>query len=240
MEIRKVFFNRMRNDAHYQFHRETLDLLDKLRAGFQMDVHTLEAIESYRKTIQLEDEAFKKITKSALTEKIRLLDVSRDAYYAALRAMNKSRCLDPDPLISDAAHRIQVVLDAYGNIGDKPLHEQTSAIDNLLRDLNKEVYKTDIQTADIKNWIADLERQNTALETLVKERYSEAAAKTHVKMKEARAQVNEAYNVIAKRINSLVTIQIPKPYENFVNTLNEVISRYMVKPQHHHNGETDE
>jgi hypothetical protein len=235
MKISKFHLAHLRNDAHFQFHSEAADLLARLQSGFQLDVHTISAISDYKNLLQREDEALKKIVKSPLTEKIHKLDVLRDAHYTALLAMNKSRCLDLSASIADAALRIQIVLDTYGNVTQKTINEQTSAIFNLLQELNSSKYAADVQAVGIKNWITDLGNQNTALENLVKERYDEAGAKTGIVLRQARSETDAAYYVIVERINAFLVVQTPAPYENFVNTLNVVIAKYAVKKHHRHN-----
>jgi len=239
LKINGIELKILRNNAHFQFNTEVADLLVLLKSGFQMDVYTLEAIDKHKNMLLLEDAALKKIVKSPLTEKIHRLDAARDAHYAALRAMAKSQCLDEAKDIADAALRINVVLDTYGNIPQMPLNEQTSAVVNLLQELNGAEYAADVQKIGVKDWVIGLANRNAALETLVKERYDKEASKTHIVLRQARSDVDTAYRKIVKRIDALIELQTPKPYEKFVNTLNEVIAKYKVK-HHHRRKESEE
>jgi len=243
MKINKIDLKALHNDSHFQFNCEARDLAFKLKTGFQLDVQTEAAIENYRSMILREDEALKKVVKSALTEKINEADRARDKVFSSLAEFNRATCNHFKPSLSEPAKRLRVVFDTFGNVAKKPLNEETSLIHNLCQELKSAKYKDDCKSSGISDWVDELKNRNDDYIDLVKQRYNEAAQKSQIVMKDARRGVDTAYLTVVERINAFVVLQDSTPYESFVNTLNIVIARYTVKKHHrrgNHEGEYEE
>jgi hypothetical protein len=183
------------------------------------------------------DEALKKIVKSEFTAKIHEADKARDEIYVGMAEMNAAALKHFSPEIRDAAGRLKIVFDTYGNVASKPLNEETSAIYNILQELRGK-YAVDVATVGIGQWVAELENRNKAFENLVKERFDETAARTDIVLKEARAKLDDAYRTITEMVNALAVVEGVAAYEQFIRTLNAVIAKYAVKHhRHHHHAE---
>jgi hypothetical protein len=216
----------MRNDAHFQFHTEFRDLVVKF------DAETLKIKKQFDVYLPLyarEDEALKKINKSSLTQKIQDADKERDKVFANMVEVNKAMGRHFNPEIAEAANKIKIVFDTYGNVARKPLNEQTSAVYNLLQDLRSDKYKSAMEKSGILDWVNELEVRNLAFDKLMKERFDETASKCDIVLKQARIELDEAYIAIAGRINALMVVDGEEAYEKFVKTLNAVIEKYAVK-----------
>ena len=124
-----------------------------------------------------------------------------------------------------AAARLQVVLDTYGNIAKKPYDEETAAITSLIAEL-RTGYAADVSTLGINAWIDELDRNNIAFDALKKERYTQDAERTQLKMKETRVAVDQCYHEIVERINALIIVNGATAYASFVNELNARIDAY--------------
>jgi hypothetical protein len=164
MKIEKLNLLHLRNDAHFQFHTEFRDLMmghnpQILKVKPQFDV--------YMTLYEREDEALKKILKSALTEKIQEADRARDELFAGMVYINNGMCRHFIKETAEAAQRIKIVLDTYGNVAKKPLNEETSAVYNLLQDLKSDKYAKDAADSGIDVWANELEKRNAAFESLV-------------------------------------------------------------------------
>jgi hypothetical protein len=183
-----------------------------------------------------EDEALKKISASAFTPKIHEADAARDETLTGMIEINKGMCKHWTPTTRDAARRVQVALNAYKHSGSKPINEETSAIYNLVQELRTEKYAADAQTVGLTLWVSELERRNNAVETLVKDRFNESAAKTDVVLRDARRETDAEYKDICDIINAFVLLEGATEYETFIRTLNEVIKKYAVKHHKHKHG----
>lgn len=228
--------NHLRNDAHYQFMTEVRDLIDgqtaaALKIGPQFAAFTA--------LHEREDEALRKIPKSAFTKKIHEADGERDRTLSGMTEVNRGMCKHYSAAISDAALRVQVALDAYKNTASRAINEETSAVYNLVQELKSPTYSADVQTVTLAGWVNELERRNNAVESLVKSRFNEKADKTDIVLREARLAEDAAYKEICDIINARIVIEGEADYENFVKTLNVVIKKYAIKHPRHRRAETD-
>lgn len=223
MKIKNLYLYRLRNFAHFQFHAEFRNLVTK----FTPDALKIAPLwEAYLPLYDREDSALKKISKSAVTLKIREADAARNEAFSAMADTQSASRKHFDPVRREAARRLQPVFDAYGNVAKEPLNEKTSAIYNLTQDLLGGKYADDSRDADIFELARELERRNSALDELVRRRYDEAGKRCDVTMKPARDAVDAAYKAIVARINALAEVEGAAAYEEFMLTLNAVIDKY--------------
>jgi hypothetical protein len=234
MKIQSLYTHNMRNDAHFQFHTEFKDLV------VQHNPETLKVkpqFDSYLPLYNRVDDALKKIVKSEFTAKIHEADKARDEIYLGIVETNTAALRHFNPNIRQAAERLKILFDTYGNVANKPLNEETSAIYNIMQEL-KGKYTADAASVGLTEWVAELEARNQTFEGLVKERFDETAARTtDIVMKQARAQLDDVYKTIVERINALAVVEGIETYEAFIKTMNAVIAKYAVKHHHHRHTE---
>ena len=211
-----------RNNEHFQFHTEFRDLV---MATTNVRNKILTPFADYLTCYSEEDIALQKIVKSATTEQIDDADKVRDPTFRGMVNINKAALNHFDPDVVVAAKRLQIVFDTYGNVNRMPLNEQTSAVNNLVHDLET-AYAAEVLKVGINNWLAMLKAQNAAFAALVKSRNDENASRTELKMKQTRALTDQAYNTIVKRLNALVIVEGPTIYEGFIKKLNSFIEKY--------------
>ena len=225
MKIQSLHTFIMRNDSHFQFHTEFKDLVaksgaDALKIGQQF--------QSYLPLYDNVDTALKKINKSVLTEQIQEADKARDEIWSGIIDMNNAALKHFSPETREAAKKLKIVFDTYGNIAKKPLNEQTSATYNILQELEGK-YAGDVAVVGIQQWVAELKARNNAFSDLMKERFDESALRTDIVLREARAELDKSYRTIAERINALVIVEGASTYEAFIKTLNVIIKKYKPK-----------
>jgi len=222
MQISEIRKSHLRNDEHFMLHTEFHNLLstagaENLRVAAQFAAYTV--------LLNKEDEGLKKITKSALTARIHDEDKARDELYDGMTALNAALLKSPHENKREAAKRLKIVFDTYGNISKKPINEQTSAIINILQEL-KGPYAADALLLGLTDYVNLIETHNNTLEALVRERYGESAAKTDVVMIEARQALDAAYDDITARVNALALLEGGAVCENFIRSLNTIIAKY--------------
>jgi hypothetical protein len=222
MKIDKITPLHLRNDAHFQFFTEFRDLFVDEKAA-KLGVKPL--FDEWLELFAREDEALKKIVKSEFTSKIHEADKARDEIFTGMTDINKGSLKHYDEKAREAAERLKILFDTYGKIDKKTLNEQTGAVTNILQEL-KGQYAADAAAVGIDGWVEELQTRNIALETLIKERFDEAASKTDIVVKDARAEVDKQYKAITERINALIIVEGPEKYEEFVKTLNVIIAKY--------------
>ena len=222
MKIETFYRKNLRNDEHFQFHTEFRSLITKEGAQ-NLKIEAL--FDAYTPLYDKEDEGIKRVTKSALTGKIHEADKARDDMYTGMAEINAASLKHYRPTVREAAQKLKILFDTYGDVSKKPLNEQTSAVYNILQEL-KGRYVAQTRIVGIDGWATELETRNQIFDALVKERFDEAAAKTDVVVKTARVELDAAYDAIVERINAFTVIEGGALYERFAKTLNTIISKY--------------
>jgi hypothetical protein len=222
LKISVINFSKLRNDAHFQLNTEFKDLITKtgaenLKIKKQFDELFLPA---YRNV----DEALKKITKSAHTERLQVADVVRDEIFLGMVDVIKGNTRHFEAGVRESARRVKIVTDTYGNVARKPLNEQTSAVYNLLQDLRK--LSADLKAIKIDDWVNALEKANLEFDAIVKERFEESAAKTNIVLRDARRGLDNAVKTIFSMVEVFSVAYGAENYVNFVRMLNVIIGKY--------------
>ena len=221
MEIASLYLHRQRNAAHYQFQTDFNSLVIKYSP---QALGIIEDYTAYLSLLQDEAVALVAITKSATTEELEAADKNRDFTFRGTADKVTNSLNHFDPQVREAAKRVKVIFDTYGNLVPKPDDEESGLISSLIEDLRTKV-PADIATIQLVDWIAELERLNNAFITLEATRNSEEAKKSELRMKKVRVVVDVAYNKIVKRINALIIVNGEAPYAEFVKELNVRIGR---------------
>ncbi len=213
MKISKIKTHNLRNDAHFQFHAYCLNQ--------DSQDYRINRINQINSSLNIG-----KIFESCDTKR---RDWAATKLFSCCQSGFRQQAATKhfESIIREAAERLKIVFDTYGNLATQPLNEETSAIYNILQELEGK-YSREAETVGIKQWVAELKKRNTALSDLMKDRFDESASKSDIVVKEARAELDKAYRTIAERIDALVIVEGAKTYENFIRTWNAVVEKYAV------------
>lgn len=230
MKISAINTVKLRNSTHFQFMTEIKDLI-KVEDADKLNIKDQSA--AFTAQWNKEDEALKRINKSALTQKIREADKLRDETFVGMCYLVKAMSMFFNPAIRDAAQRVQIVLNTYKKDVLNSLNSETSALYNLLQEFDLPKYTDDRINCNLNPWLNELKNRNEALDKLMKDRVKEDSLKTDVAMKDARREIDAVYREIEERINAFLVIEGAAKYESFVKQLNVLIAKYSVKHPHH-------
>jgi len=222
MSINKIHSNNLRNDEHFQFTSDNIDLLREYGPN-TLGVNTL--FDEYVLRFADEDEALKKILKSDYTRQLNLLDTARDNDFYVILTVVTAYLRHFMQEIREAATRLKIALDTFGNIARKGLNEQTSATTNLLQEL-KGKYKNEVALCRVKDVTDNMEMNNLEFIRVMKLRDDEITGRTEVVLREARAKVDETFSEICKRIDALVIVEGSAKYAEYIKKLNNLIDRH--------------
>ena len=238
MKINKIDLKSMRNDAHFQFHADIIALIN----GIGAIVLKIAALwTAHTALFAALDAALKKISMSAITAKIQEADKARDDLYSGFKKTVAALCEHYDPEMRDAALKVQVVIHTYGNVTSKSLSEETSAIYNLVQELNSDKYKQLVILLGLTQWLTNIEEKNNEVSSLMQERDRENAGKPHTPVVDERRAVDESYRRIVDIINAHLLLGQLTGADEFVNTVNETIHRYAsMRHRHRHGGHDGE
>ncbi len=222
MRTRKINFHDLRNEEHFQFMTEFRDSVAQFNA---QTLNITEGFAQFQTLFAQELEALQVIRKSATTEQLTIADTERDALFRGLDDTVRGLLNHFDPAKQEAAARLRVVLDQYGNIARKTYDEETAAIGKLVGEAGGAL-AADIATLGLTEWLAELDRRNQAFDALMKSRYTETSARTELRMREVRLEVDTVYRAITDRLDALMLINGEAAYEPFVRELNVRVDRY--------------
>ena len=223
MKIKRVDFSKFRNNEHFQCQTEFKTLVEE----FNPDVLKINPLfnSSYLPLYAAEDEAILKIVKNSFTDERSDADRLRDQTFRGLVDTVSAGQNHFDAEVKEAARKLKIVLDAFGNVAKLPLNEETSAIYNLVQELT-EKHANNVDKLGIMPWINKLQADNKAYETLVKGGYAEEASKTELKAKETRSEIDKVVRQIIERIEALIVVEGESNYAEFVRLLNIQFDRY--------------
>lgn len=221
MKVESLHSNNQRNASHYQFQ---IDFNTTVIKYTPLALGIVDAYEVYLPLLQNESVALVAITKSATTEQIEAADKERDFTFRGFFDTVKSKSNHFNADVRDAAKRVMVLLNAYGNLTRKPKDEESGLITSMIADLRLQM-PGDLTTLEVVDWMAELERNNNVFIGLQATRNSEEANRTELRMKEVRKEIDTAYKHIIERINALIVVNGEAGYSDFVKELNARINR---------------
>ena len=166
MNIMNLKSGRLRNEEHFQFQTEFTGLVVRFTPS-ALGIDASYAI--YEPLRVSEADAIDVIRKSAVTDEITNADNKRDNTFSGLRNTVEGATSHFIPKKREAANRIQIVLDHFGNINAKTYNEQTAAVKTMITDLNND-YSADVAALDLQDWITELQANNNAFEELMSDR----------------------------------------------------------------------
>ena len=223
MKIKRLHFEHLRNNEHFQCQSEFKSLLEVSDPG-KMKIGPL-FYDTYIPLYNAEDEALIKIIKNTFSDQRSDADRLRDqTFRGSVDTINAGQN-HFDPEVKEAARKLKIVFDRFGNVAQLPLNEETSAVYNLVQEV-MENHVSDADKLGLKPWMNKLNADNKAYEALVTGGYEEEATKSELKVKATRAEVDKVVHQIIERIEALIVIEGADNYSEFVRRLNLIFERY--------------
>ncbi|MEI6696461.1 MAG: DUF6261 family protein [Bacteroidota bacterium] len=222
MKIISLYLNALSNEEHFKFHTDAIGLME----SFTPKVLLTEAEHPhYVQMLKNEKEALGFIRKSSFSEKLQDADLLRDNCLKGMKKIIESGLLHFKPEIRDAAERLIILWNTFGNITTKNYEKESGAVIKLIAELEGS-YAADVSKLGMGEWVTELKFMNQAFDDLMIKRYDEKDVKTPYRMKQIRVETDAAYHAIAERINALIIVKGEAAFASFVNKLNLRIEAY--------------
>ncbi len=236
MEIQNFSLTGLTNEEHYKFMFDANSLI--IAAGAS-SLSIVNEYDVFKKTFLNEDEALGFVRKSSITDNINAADLNRDTTLKGFKKGIESCLSHFKPANREAAKRLLVFLNTFGNVAAKSFQEESAAIIKIVSEL-KATHAADINLLGLMEWVDELEANNNAFNQLMTNRFDESDDKTRLRMKSVRKEIDKAYKAIVKRINALIIVNGEADYTDFVNKLNLRIDYYAkAKPGNKPDGNQD-
>lgn len=222
MKCKRLKTGNLRNEEWFQFFTEFKAIVEQYYPG-TLNIEALFAV--FVVLYADVDEAMEVIRKSATTEQIVEADNNRDVVFRGLSDAVKSAVSHFDPVKSEAARRLQIVLDQYGNVARKSYDAETASIHNLVQEMNG-ARAADIALLGLGDWITRLDADNQTFEALKNIRYSEEEGKPAFRVNELRKKIDRNYRDTLDRIDASILLNGEAQYAAFVNAHNIRVDHY--------------
>jgi hypothetical protein len=171
------------------------------------------------------DKALEIIRKSPETARLDEADQLRDQTYTGLTGQVRTQKNHFDPVRREAAYRLMILFDHYGNLAQKAPNEETAGIYNIIQEL-RDTYSTYINVLGLDEWVDELETRNNAFGAIFKARNEETASRSKLQVKQVRKELDGVYHRIVERIESAINLNGPEAYAPFVTRLNAFAEYY--------------
>jgi hypothetical protein len=229
----------MRNEEWFNFFTEFKTFVEQVSPKV-LDIEALFA--TFLVLYAQADKSLEVLRKSSYTAEIVSLDGVRDGTYRGLTETVRAGLHHYSTPVREAAEKLEVIIEHYGNLSAKSYNEETAGIYNLLQDLRARTAEATV--FDLSGWLNELEANNQAFETAILARNAEEAGHVaDVNMLEIRRQTDRCYLDIVERLEALMLIQGDAAFTGFVSLLNANIARYksaLSRRGHHRDEKTEE
>ena len=223
MKIEGIQTTQLHNNEHFEFMSE-VDRTITAHTPAAIDIAAL--YPAFKECFETEDESYKLVVKSAITRRLSELDAIRDNDFVNFRAYVKSLQGHYLDTFREAAYRIMVELNAFGNVHREGNDAETADITNIIQSLRGKL-AAHVATVNINEWVDQLEQSNLAYVEAAGERYEEQSDKNMaIRLRKARLNTDVAYRAIVNRINAGIEFNGPDRYSAFVFDLNARIKHY--------------
>jgi paraquat-inducible protein B len=221
--IVRFSYENLRNETHVELHTS----VDSLIMQYTPEELGIKALyDVYKPLFEDEVTALDVIRRSELTAQIAALDQERDRLFRGLADSVKSNLNHFDAAKRTAAQKIEVVLERYGNIAAKTLDDETAAIEDLYRELQKTENAACVATLDLTMWLSKLVETSRSLENLMMQRYEEVSKRPNIHMRSTRKEVDKAFRGILDLLEALVRVKGSNTNKDFIAELNAIMERY--------------
>jgi len=174
--------------------------------------------------VQAEDEAYRTINRSPLSEQIAEADTVRDNTFVGLRTMVEALGRVGTQAQKEAAPRVlQAMRDYQVNISEGYELESTH-IAQLIQQLEVSPLSDDCTTLAVSALVAQLKTENQQVQTLIAQRNEQQAGIDMAAMQRARQQADLVYVETVMVINAFAVVeqqQGASPYDHAIDVVNQ-------------------
>lgn len=174
--------------------------------------------------VQAEDEAYRTITRSPLTEQIAEADQVRDNTYIGLRTMVEALGRVGTAAQKDAAPRVLQAMRDYQVSVTENYELESTHIAQLIQQLEVQPLSDDCATLGITSLVGQLKTENQQVQTLIAQRNEQQAGIDAQAMQRARQQADLVYVETVMVINAFAVVEQQQgvsPYDHAIDVINQ-------------------
>ncbi|MDR1414375.1 MAG: DUF6261 family protein [Odoribacteraceae bacterium] len=228
-KIKSIYFQYLRNEAHYEF-SWTFDQLLDVYTTVKAMVATLYG--TFSGLLALEKKLLDAARASQLTAQLVEADRRVDHAVSAINATINAAMLSLNAGIVDAARRLHARLGEFGNIRGKAYEEETAAVQVLLDDLNT-TFAWEVKQLDLDDWVAELTEATGEFTRIYLERGREKSQRPTERLEDVRREIEGVYRGMVTVIDANEIVSPTPNGAAFIAELNVQVD-YFNEHNHHH------
>ena len=174
--------------------------------------------------VQAEDEAYRTITRSPLTEQIAEADQVRDNTYIGLRTMVEALGRVGTAAQKEAAPRVLQAMRDYQVSTSENYELESTHIAQLIQQLELQPLSDDCTTLSITALVSQLKTENQQVQTLIAQRNEQQAGIDAQAMQRARQASDLVYVETVMVINAFAVVEQQQgvsPYDHAIDVVNQ-------------------
>lgn len=220
----------MQNVRHLDFFQIMSLIRDYLKNEDLKTLKLTQAAAAFEEKLQQMDDSLKQSNSIAATRELLAADEARDKTLKAIGNALKNFANSPDEEEAREGEILRQELLKYGkNLMKLPLREESAAIINILQDFEKPAHAERVASLHLEKWVQKLKVQNDAFDALYKDRSGEQAEVVVGAVRTARAELQDAFDHLAKTINANAFLNGEEAYKNLAEKINVEISRALAE-----------
>jgi hypothetical protein len=164
------------------------------------------------------------IRKSVLTEQIAEAARQIDRLLTGINAIVMASLHSSSAVITDAAHKVRIMLKQYGRISRKSYDEEAGDVRAVLELFNG-TYAAEVTTLELTVRVSELSSAFDRFEDLLRRRETERSAKPSCTAREVRKGIEGVYRRMAEIVNANSVADTSPDFAAFIDVLNPDIER---------------
>ena len=220
-------FERVGHAAHLSWMQRFVERIDSniiVTMAEDCPAMITEAYEDLAAAVQVEDDCFRIVTRSPLTEQIAEADQTRDNTFVGLRTMVEALGRVGTQAQKEAAPRVLQAMRDYQVSITENYELESTHIAQLIQQLEVSPLAGDCTTLAVTALVAQLKAENQQVQTLIAQRNQEQAAIDPTAMQRARQAADQAYVETVMIVNAFAVTQWEageSPYDYAIGIINQ-------------------
>ncbi|MDL2315290.1 DUF6261 family protein [Bacteroidales bacterium OttesenSCG-928-C19] len=229
MKILALALTRLKNNEIFRFLSEITQLAEAALVSrvsmSAMSDAILELVNILNDFLERLDKAIVALSKSEYTELVAEADNWRDSVYRGfvLYVQAFSHSFDDDE--REAARRLQVLIDNYGDFRRNSLDDQSAIMDNFTQDLQS-MHTENLTTIGATKWLTSMQDRNEDFKDVVESRHEEQVEQIREEVHMLRTQSGDVYREIVSLIEAGNRLSGGTAYVALINQINERVAHY--------------
>jgi hypothetical protein len=219
--IKRIRFEKIRNNLHFEFFSSILLLLQTSGAGISFLASLINKLVA---ALAEEDAALDIMQRYEHTASIEENDKLRDNVFFSMREIIRATRKHFTPEKSAAAQRLDLIFEAYKTAPHMALPAASAALHNLLQQLA--LASDDVELLGLTEYVEKMNEANEQVRTLMAKRETEVAFRAEHRVKEARKVVDVIYTEIVSKLEASAVLEGEAVYDELFREINARVEEY--------------